>query len=425
LAQQLEARAAGGRVNWVKSLTTTIGNWLVVGAAPTKIRDPQNADRGTSSAGVSVNDQAALGISAFTACLRLTASTVGVLPCPVRQRGRDGTANEVRSAPLWRVLNDSPNADQTPVDYFEFVMISLLMRGNHYARKLRDGGRLIGLEPVRPDIVKVSREPNGSVRYRWAYDRESYDLSEDDVFHVRGFGGGPLSGMGIMQNARNSLGIAIAADQAAGSMFGNGISPSGALKFDKWLTDDQRKTARDDLVGQFVGAANAGRPLVLEGGVAWEQISLNADEAQLLESRAWSVEEVCRWFGVPPVLIGHSKDTTAWGTGIEQLMLGFVKFTLMPYLRRIELAIGKQLLSPAERASGLFAEFNLEGLLRGDSAARARFYETMTRIGVMSRNECRRKENLPPVDGGDEILVQSQYVPLTEAIAQAIANSQS
>lgn len=409
----------------VKSLISTISNWLVVGSAPTKIRDPQNAERSISSSGICVNDHAALSISTFMACLRLVASTIGVLPCPVRRRGADGIATDARDAPLWRVLNDSPNADQTSVDYFEFLTISLLMRGNHYARKLMDGSRTIGLEPVRPDIVTVKRQPNGTLRYQWAFEGESYDLGETEVFHIRGFGGGPVSGMGIMQHARNSLGIAIAADQAAGAMFGNGIAPSGALSFDKWLSPEQRKDAREELSGQFVGAANAGRPLILEGGVKWEQISLAADDAQLLESRAWSVEEVCRWFGVPPVLIGHSKDTTAWGTGIEQLMLGFVKFTLMPYLRRIELAIGKQLMTPAERAQGLFVEFNLEGLLRGDSAARARFYEIMTRIGVMSRNECRRKENLPPVDGGDEILVQSQYVPLAEAIAAAVADNQA
>jgi HK97 family phage portal protein len=410
-------------VSWVKSLTTTVSNWLVVGPSP-KVRDPQNAAaRGGSTAGVPVNDQAALGISTFTACLRLMASTVGVLPCPVRRSGSDGIATEARDAPLWRVLNDSPNADQTPVDYFEFVVISLLMRGNHYARKLKDGSRIIGLEPVRPDMVSVKRDRNGGLRYRWAFDGESYDLPEDDVFHIRGFGGGPVSGMGIMNHARNSLGIAIAADAAAGAMFANGVQPTGALKFDKWLDEKQRKDAREELASQFAGANATGKPMILEGGVTWEQISLSADDAQLLQSRGWSVEEVCRWFGVPPVLIGHSKDTTAWGTGIEQLMLGFLKFTLMPYLRRIELAIGKQLLTPAERAQGLFAEFNLEGLLRGDSAARARFYEVMTRIGVMSRNECRRKENLPPVDGGDEILVQAQYVPLTEAIAAAVAGN--
>jgi HK97 family phage portal protein len=426
LAQQLEAgAAAGGRVNWAKSLTTTIANWLVVGPAPTKIRDPQNSERGSSTAGVCVNEQAALGMSSFTACLRLVASTIGVLPCPVRRRGKDDLATEARDSGLWRVLNESPNADQTPVDYFEGVVISLLMRGNHYARKLKEGTRLLGLEPVRPDIVQVRRQPNGALRYQWALEGASYDLGEEDVFHIRGFGGGPVSGLGVMGLARESLGIAIAADRAAGSMFANGVRPSGALKFDKWLDDKKRKDERELIESHFVGAMNTGRPFILEGGMTWEQISLSADDAQLLQSRAWSVEEVCRWFGVPPVLIGHSKDTTAWGTGIEQLMLGFVKFTLMPYLRRIELAIGKQLLTPAERAQGLFAQFNLEGLLRGDSAARARFYETMTRIGVMSRNECRRKENLPPVDGGDEILVQSQYVPLTEAIAQAIANSQS
>jgi HK97 family phage portal protein len=406
----------------VKSLYSVVRDYLVLGPSP-KIRDPQNAASGGSNAGVAVNDQAALGISAFFACLRLVAATIGALPLPVYRRDGQGIATEARDVPLWRVLHESPNADQTPVDYLEFLTISMLMRGDHYARKLKEGERLIGLEPVRPDIVSVKRARSGELRYTWAAEGESYDLGEAEVFHIRGFGGGPMHGLSIMAQARNSLGIAIAADQAAGAMFRNGVQPSGALTFDKFLTAEQRKDARTELAAQFGGAVESGKPMILEGGTKWEQISLNADEAQLLESRAWSVEEVCRWFGVPPVLIGHSKDTTTWGTGIEQILLGFLKFTLMPHLRRIELAISKQLLTPAERQQGLFAQFNLEGLLRGDSAARARFYEIMTRIGVMSRNECRKKENLPPVEGGDEILVQSQYVPLAEAIAAAVANN--
>lgn len=409
-------------MNGRKSLYSVVRDWLVVGPSP-KVRDPQNADPGSSSSGSRVNEQSALSISAFFSCLRLVASTIASMPLPLYRRDSAGIAVEWRDAPLWRVLHESPNADQTPLDYIEFLVISMLMRGDHYARKLKDGTRLIGLEPIRPDIVQVKRASSGELRYKWAFGSESYDLGEADVFHVRGFGGGPMHGMSVLQHARNSLGIAIAADQAAGAMFANGVQPSGALTFDKFLNAGDRKTAREDLAGQFTGANNAGRPLILEGGTKWEQISLNADEAQLLESRAWSVEEVCRWFGVPPVLIGHSKDTTTWGTGIEQILLGFLKFTLMPHLRRIELAISKQLLTPAERAQGLFAQFNLEGLLRGDSAARARFYEIMTRVGVMSRNECRRKENLPPVEGGDEIMVQSQYVPLAEAIAAAVAGN--
>jgi HK97 family phage portal protein/HK97 family phage prohead protease len=407
-------------VNLLQKAVTTIGNWLVVGPSP-KIRDPQNAaPRFGSGSGVPVNDQTALSVSTFFACLRLIASTIGALPLPVFRQGADGVAREARDSGLWKVLHDSPNADQSPVDYWEFVVVSLLMRGNHFARKLIEGGRLIGLEAVRPDIVSVRRSDGGALRYRWTWDGQSYDLDEAEVFHIRGFGGGPLGGLSVVSYARESLGIAIAADRAAGSMFANGARPSGALTFQEFLKAEQREIARGDLTEQFVGADNAGKPMILEGGTTWTQISMKADDAQLLESRGWSVEEICRWFGVPPFMIGHNEKTTSWGTGIEQMLLGFQKFTLNPHLRRIEQAIRKQLLTPAERAQGMFAEFNLEGLLRGDSAGRARFYETMTRAGVMTRNECRAKENLPPVDGGDVITVQSQNISLEDAVRNAI-----
>jgi HK97 family phage portal protein len=415
---------AGG-VNWFQKTLTSINDWLVVGRSP-KFRDPQNAEkRGGSSAGVCVNDRSAMGVSAFFACLRLIASTIGSLPLPAYRRGRDGVPVEARDSTLYKVLHDSPNADQTPVDYLEFVAVSLMMRGNHYARKLKEGSRLIGLEPVRPDIVNVQRRADGSLRYRWSFDGEHWDLGEEDVFHIRGFGGGPLSGLSVVSYARESLGIAIAADRAAGSMFANGVQPTGALTFKEFLNEDQRAIARGDLSEQFAGSHNAGKPFILEGDATWTQISMKADDAQLLESRGWSVEEICRWFGVPPFMIGHNEKTTSWGTGIEQMLLGFQKFTLNPYLRRIEQAIRKQLLTPAERAQGLFAEFNLEGLLRGDSAGRSSFYRTMTQIGVMTVNECRAKENLPPIEGGDVARVQSQNVPLEDVLRDAVTNNRS
>lgn len=410
---------------WQKTVTT-IENWLVAGRSP-KFRDPQNAENrgGGSSAGVCVNDRAAMGLSAFFGCARLISSTIGAMPFPVYRRRPDGVAVSAPDAPLYTVLHDSPNADQTPVDYWEFATLSLLLRGNHYARKLKIGDRLVGLDPIRPDIVSVRRREDGRLGYRWVWQGQHFDLTEDDVFHVRGFGGGPLGGLSVISHARESLGIAIAADRAAGSMFANGARPTGVLTSDQWLDPDQRQIARNDLADQFCGADNSGRPFVLEGGMKWEAISMKADDAQLLESRGWSVEEICRWFGVPPFMIGHNEKTTSWGTGIEQMLLGFQKFTLNPYLRRIEQAVRKQLITPAERAQGLFAEFNIEGLLRGDSQGRASFYETMTRIGVMTRNDCRRKENLPPVEGGDEITVQSQYISLEEALGRALSKQQS
>ena len=371
--------------------------------------------RGDVAAGVCVNDEAAMRLSAFWACVRLRGGIIGSMPLPV-YRTEDGIAVQQRGSALWKVLHDSPNADQTPTDYWEFASVSLDLRGNHYARKHRNArGELVALEPIRPDIMHVYRRPNGRLGYRWSWNGKSFDLDEDEVFHVRGFGGGPLGGLSVIAYARESLGIAIAADRVAGSMFANGVKPSGVLKFKDWLEAEQRAEARADIEEQFTGAMSAGRPFILEGGSEWQQISLNADDAQLLQSRGWSVEDICRWFLTPPVLIGHSEKQTSFGTGVEQVLLAYLKFSLGPVLRRIRQAIWKQLLTPAERAAGMFAEFNVEGLLAGSSKERAEFYEKMVRIGAYSINEVRAKEKLPPVPGGDVPRIQMQNVPVDQA----------
>lgn len=391
---------------WWRKAITTIADWLVIGPDP-KIRDSWNSSRrAVETAGVTVNDVSAMRLSTFWACSRLIASTIGALPLPVYRRGRGGEARPARDSGLWRVLHESPNADQTPVDYWEGAALALVLRGNHFARKIKDGNRLIGLEPVRPDIVAVRRREDGRIGYAWSADGKHFDLTEDDVFHVRGFGGGPLSGLSTISYAAESLGIAIAAERAAGSMFANGMKPSGVLQTEMALTKEQRDETEALLLEKYQGALNAGSPLVLSHNMKWQAVTINADDAQLLESRGHSVEEICRWFGVPPFMIGHTEKSTSWGSGIEQQLLVFQKFTLQPYLERIEQSISKQLITPAERAAGLFAEFNVEGLLRADSAARATFYQAALgdtqKPGWMVRNEVRRKENLPPIPGWDE-----------------------
>jgi HK97 family phage portal protein len=367
-----------------------------------------------SSAGVCVTQESAMKVSAFWACVRLLASTMGSLPMLVYRSVDDVTRTLARDTPLWTVLHDSPNADQTPIDFVEFIALSMILQGNGYARKIKSGSRLIALDPVRPDIMNVRRLPSGAIGYRWSFDGKEYDLTDADVFHVRGFGGGPLGGLSTMTYAREVMGVAQATNAAAAGMFANGMRPSGTLEMDKFLDEQKYQLAEQRIVEKFVGAQNAGRPFILEGGMKWNPLSMNSEDAQLLESRAFSVEEVCRIFGVPPFMIGHSEKSTSWGTGIEQQTLGFQKYTLNPYLRRIEQAVSKQLIDPAERGV-LHAEFNLEGLLRADSAGRMNFYRGMTQIGAMTVNEVRRKENLPPIEGGDVARVQAQNVPLTEA----------
>ncbi len=237
----------------------------------------------------------------------------------------------------------------------------------------------------------------------------------DEMFHVRGFGGNPLGGLSTLAHGRNTFGLAAAIDRTAGGYFRNGLLSSVALKFPGILTAEQRAIVDAQMIDKYLGALNAGKPFRLEGGADIEKIGIDPEDAQMLESRAFSVEEICRIFGVPPHMVGHTSKSTSWGAGLEQQVLGFQKFTLRRRLKKIEQAIRKQLLSAADRAAGLSVSFNLEALLRGDSAARASFYSTLLGAGVMTINEVRALEGLPPVAGGDVPRMQIQNVPITQA----------
>ncbi|MGW9230577.1 phage portal protein [Pseudorhizobium sp. NPDC055634] len=381
------------------------------------VREPDGwyPDAVRGDAGEIVSDDTALSLSAVWACTNLLAGTIASLPLMVYRTDPQGRRTVARDHRLYRVLHDSPNYDQTAVDFWEFVSASLELWGNAYARIERTGKEVTGLHPVAPNLVSVRRLQNGTIEYRWTDEGKSYVETDATMLHIRGFGGNPLGGMSTLHYARNTFGNARAIEKAAGSTFRNGMRPSVQISFDKWLTPEQRQVAETKLAEKYVGAVNAGRPFIAEGGAEIKAISINPEDAQMLESRGFSVEDICRFFGVPPFMIGHTEKTTSWGTGLEQQTLGFQKFTLRRRLKRIEQALEKQLLRAEDRAAGLTIEFNLEGLLRGDSAGRAAFYQTMTQIGAMTINEVRALENLEKVEGGDVPRMQSQNIPITEA----------
>lgn len=365
-------------------------------------------------AGVPVTADNSLSLSAVWGCVNLISGSISSLPLQLYRGGDDGDRVMLRSHPLYRVLHDSPNADQTALDFWDFMAMSLELWGNAYARIERLGGKVVALVPVWPNRISVRRETGGVLRYRWTDSGRQYDLPEDDVLHVRGPGGDPLGGMSTLSFARRTFGLALAADESASGFYRNGMRPSGVLKFSEWLSDENREIARKYMADEFIGAANAGKPFVAEGGVEWQSLTMPLDDAQLLETRSFSVEEVCRIFGVPPVLVQHHSKTSSWPTGVEQQVLIFQKFTLRRRLKRLEQAMEKQLLTEAERQSGMRIEFNLEGLLRGDSAGRAAFYKSALNDGWMTINEVRAKENLSPVEGGDVPRIQKQNVPITD-----------
>jgi HK97 family phage portal protein len=370
----------------------------------------------TESAG-SRDAESVLGLSAVWACVNLIAGTIASLPLMVYRTKADGSRDVDREHPLYRVLHDSPNSLQTALDFWEFESSSVELWGNGYARKVKSGDRIIGLIPIMPQQPQVRNLGNGRLGYRWTENGKEFDLTSDDVLHIRGFGGNPLGGMSTLAFGARAFGLALDIDRSARGTFKNGLRPSGVLTFDKFLTGEQRSIIETKLAEKFMGAMNAGRPMVLEGGTKWEALTINPEDAQMLESRGFSVEEIARFFGVPPFMVGHAEKSTSWGTGIKEQTLGFQKFTLRRRLKRIEQSLEKQLLSPADREAGIVIEFNLEGLLRGASDERASFYQSGLSNGWMTINEVRALENLPPVDGGDVPRMQSQNVPIDAAPA--------
>lgn len=370
----------------------------------------------SGAAGEVVSAQSSLSLSAVWACGNLISGSVSSLPFEVHKKTAGGFAEVLKDHPLQKVIYDSPNFDQTPLDFWDFISLSVELWGNAYARVARDGEKIVALYPIAPEAMTVRRLETGSLEYRWTEDGgKAFTRLDRDVLHIRGPGGNPLGGMSTLRFGREAFSSALAADRTAAGMFKNGLRPSGVLKFAEWLTPEQRKVATEALAERYIGAVNAGRPFIAEGGVDYQNITISPEDAQMLETRQFSIEEICRFFQVPPALIGHAGASTAWPTSVEQQIIMFQTFYLRRRLKRIEQAVSKQLLTPQERAQGISTRFNMDGLLRGDTASRFAAYQTGLQNGIYTINEVRRKENMEDIEGGNIPRLQMQNVPITEA----------
>lgn len=388
-----------------------------------KVQDPENSRRGKSGDGNwwgmdDVGAQGALQLSTFWSCVRLNSETIGSLPLPVYSRNADGSKAPASDHWLYSLLHDSPNAEQTAAEFWEGQIVSLCCHGNGYSLKEKRGdGSVISLTPLSsaPGDMERKRDDRGVLRYSFTHRGRRYDrLTEDDVFHIRGFGDdGNGGGLNLIAYARQTLGFSQSVQAAAGTTFRKGMkssvfftAPPGVR-----MNADQRKDFREAFIDPYVGGqqTNAG---LLEAGFDVKTVSLPPKDAEMLLTWRFSVEEICRWHRTPPVLIGHSADgQTMWGSGIEQIMIGWLTLALRPYLTRCEQAIKKRLLTAKDRGR-IFAEFNVEGLLRADSAARAALLSSLGQNGYLTRNEGRALDNRSPLPGGDVLTVQSNLIPL-------------
>lgn len=363
------------------------------------------------------------GHAATWACINLIAGTGGSLPLGVWKRLSNGVKAPAYEHPLYTLLHDSPNFALTALDFWEYAFAAIELRGNFYARIMRRGG--ITSEPTSllqldANRTRARKRSNGFLEYVTYTDGREQTFQTEEILHLRGPMATVLGGVTPLTACRGTFNVALEADHAATTIFSQGLHTSGVLSTheDVELTKDERDEFNEYLNKQMIGARNMGRPLVLDRGMKWTQINLSPEDVQMLETRRFSGEQICTIFGVPPHMIGYGSAASNWGTGKEVDVLGFVKFNMRKRLKRVEQALQKQLLSPADKAAGYTIEFNLEALLRGDSDGRSIFYERMIRNGIMTRNEVRALENLPPVPGGDVITVQAQNVSLEQSATQ-------
>lgn len=380
------------------------------------------APRSDETAGESMNADAMLRLSAVWACVRLISETIATLPLSVYEKTSAGK----RVAPqhsLHFIIHDQPNPDATASVFWEAVIATMLLRGAARSERLEVGGRLVGLRFLHPDrIAPLSRY--GDSRKGWNYKQDDGSIRfipADKVWTLPGFSLDGVNGVSVVSFSANVMGAARAAERVANRTFAKGLHPTTAWKFPSVLKSDQRDDARE-AIKKLAGAINGGEPAILEAGMEVETIGINPNDAQLLESRAFSVEEICRWFRVPPFMVGHAEKSTSWGTGIEQQMIGFLTFTLGPWLRRIEQGISKDLIRPGDRLR-YYPKFNVEGLLRADSAGRAAFYTAMVNNGVLTRDEVRELEDRAPMGGNAAVLtVQSAMTTLDSVGSDGDAN---
>ena len=386
------------------------------------LRDPElYIDRSMANeAGVEITPKAVMQLDAAWSCVRLISETIATLPLGMNERTSAGK----RPAPQHRlhfVIHDQPNADSTASIFWEAMVAAMLLRGAGRAEKLYVGTQIVGLSFLDPNKLVCNRDQLG--RKRWYYPRpngELREIPESRIWTIPGFTLDGVNGVSVISYGAKVFGTAIAADKAAAQTFKNGLLQTIYYKMTNFLKPGQREEFKKNLAGSI----ERGEAPLLEGGTDAGTLGIKPSDAQLLESRAFSVEAICRWFRVPPWMVGHTEKSTSWGTGIEQQMIGFLTFTLGPWLRRIEQAISKDLLIPAERAR-YYPKFAVEGLLRADSAGRAAFYAAMVNNGILTRDEVRELEDREPMGGNAAVLTVQSAMTTLDALGTATDANQA
>jgi len=366
-----------------------------------------------SAAGMQVSPDSALALTTYQACVSLIAESVAQLPCELYRRQGD-QRERATDHPVYQLVHHQPNAWQTAFEYLEQQQIANGLRGNSYSFIERDrAGRPTALLPLDTDKVQVLKGSDNLPYYRL---NGGSPLPKRMIHHVRWFTLNGYTGVSPVQLHCNTLGLAMATQNHASKVFANGTHLAGVLERPamvgqqelKPLTSDKIHKVKEAWKNEYSGADNTMKVAVLQDGMSFRALSMTNEDAQLLDSRKLSALEVAQILKVPPHKVGLLERAT--NNNIEHQGIEYVIYCLMPWLKRFEQALMRDLLLPDERAD-YYIEFNVGGLLRGDQSSRYEAYAKGRQWGWLSVNDIRRLENLPPVPGGDIYLQPLNMVP--------------
>jgi HK97 family phage portal protein len=334
------------------------------------------------------------------------------------KRDKNGGKTRATQHPLYDILHSRANQDTDAFHWRELGQSQLLLWGNTFSTIERDNGKYIKAlkQIVNPASVEIIRKGSKIYYKIKTGSNKTIIRPKSDIFHIAGFGHDGLYGKSLIAIAREAIGLGLAIEKFGGRYFGSGTHPSGVLELDKFLGDRREDYVKAVQKGH-AGLSKSQGLMVLEGGAKYKPLTIPLEDAQFLQTKQSQKIDICGMYKVPPHKIAIHGSNSNYNN-LEQENASYVDSCLMQWLVRWESAISNQLLTAAERRRGLFVEFLVEGLLRGDSAARAEFYSKMVAIGVLSPNDIRKKENFDPIEGGDQHFIPVNYWPLDKAQAQ-------
>lgn len=372
---------------------------------------------GKVRAGVSINEHSAMALPAAFAAVKIIASAMAQVPCQLLRRrevaGRMVTLPATDHA-LYEIVSRRPNERMTSHRLRSTVFGHAAGWGNGYSEiERRRSGEVVGLWPLLPDRT-APRIESGQLVFDTNVENQRFIIPGADVLHFAGFGWDGYRGYSPIQQAREAIGLGLAAEAFGAGFFGNDAKSGGVLIHPGKLSDPAKGRVRDDFEKQG-GLDNAHRIKVLEEGMKFVPTTIPPEDAQFLGTQEFTVAQVARIFGVPLFLLHSHEKATSWGSGLEQMMIAFVTFTLAGWAEAAEQEMDAKLLTDVERAAGYYFKFNLNAFLRGDTAARMAMYKEMIDSGWGNRNEVRLLEDMNPAEGLDDFLMPQNRQTVAQA----------